>query len=166
MGKLTLFPYNSCILVQLDILATIPSLAYVALVFTVCKPSWVNSPYFRIILAFWSNLTFWPLFSALADAAQIFTVCRPSWVNSSCFHIILEFWFNLTFWPIFDQIYSQKCLRELRCTLWSVCYCLETIRFQNSNGYLPPENVSLSIFWNIWFKIRFKMIGKIKMVKK
>ena len=97
MGKLTLFPYNSYILVQLDILATIPSLAYVALVFTVCKPSWVNSPYFRIILAFWSNLTFWPLFSALADAAQIFTVCRPSWVNSSCFHIILEFWFNLTF---------------------------------------------------------------------
>ena len=48
MGKLTLFPYNSCILVQLDILATIPSLAYVALVFTVCKPSWVNSPYFYL----------------------------------------------------------------------------------------------------------------------
>ena len=38
------------------------ALADAVQIFTFSKPSWVNSSHFHIILAFWSNSTFWPLF--------------------------------------------------------------------------------------------------------
>ena len=137
VGQLTLFPYSSSILAQLDILATTPSLADVSRVFTVCRPSWVNSPYFRIILAFWSNLTFWPLFSALANAAQIFTVCRPSWVNSPYFHIILEFWFNSTFWPIFPDLFGAALVAFYSVTGKLISYNLVKSRILRNSTFWP-----------------------------
>ena len=101
MGQLILFPYNSFIFVQLDIFGHYSQFSW-------CIPSLYcllsvmgRLTSFLLILAFWSNSTFWPPFPALADAIQIFTFSRSSWVNSPHFRMILEFWSNLTFWPLF-----------------------------------------------------------------
>ena len=115
MGQLTLFPYSSCILVQPDVLATIPSSVNAAQIFTVYRPSWVNSPYFHIILAFWSNPTFWQLF-------PVFCRCSP---NRYCFQTIMG---QLTLFLYCSWILVQPdILATIPSSADPPLYCLQTI---------------------------------------
>ena len=122
MGQFTLFPYNSCILVQFDILVTIPSLVDAAQIFTVCRPSWVNSLYFHIILAFLSNPKFWPLFPDVAGAAQF---SFYSVMGKLIGYILVKSRIlrNSTFWLMsrFRIWECQRCFPQEIMYLWSAC---------------------------------------------